>query len=341
MNSQKQSIFPIVMSKERDLTFDVVRALCILEIVCFWHLTNYIDMGNPSKDFWLYSSDVTVAVLGAFTFMSGYFLKKYKIETVADVKRFYINRVKRFWLLYFFASLTLYVASYAAGQPWYPSATNFILSLFGLTVFFQPLPSTLWYMVMIMLFYIITPIILCFRNISGRIIAATLIFMVFLFIDQRGWVDERVLCYYPMYALGLIVRKDTISWIKKHALLSVFLGTVFVCLVSLLLSRIDFSSLLICIASFPVFLGLSELMAKSSLISIGASFISYSSLNMYLFHRHFYLGFLILWHSGSVGGIREATFPLWFAFVVVCPFMIAFCYYSQRLYDKSIKRWWS
>jgi len=322
------------MTKERDLTFDVARALCILEIVCLWHMTDFIDMSLLPEQSLSIFGYVTIVVLGTFSFISGFFLKKYKIVNGSDVGKFFLVRIKRFWILYFIASLLLYVASSCVGQPWYPSISNFVLSLIGLSVFFQPLPATLWFMVMMMFFYLITPLILAFRRKEMRVMVAATIFVVLVALGFRGWVDERVLCYYPMYALGMLLDVRIVDFIKRKALLALLGSGVGLAVIYLLLYGSSVYSLLVCVAGLIAVIGLSELMAKNAVVGKVGSFVSYSSLSMYFFHRHFYLAIVYLWNIGGVGNIREATFPLWFAYLVVCPIIIFGCYTIQRVYDK-------
>lgn len=327
------------MNKNRDLTFDIVRALCILDIVCLLHLSNYIDTNFAPRGFWTSISYASQIILGTFAFISGYFLKKYKIETFSDIKRFYINRVKRFWILYFIASLTLYLASSFAGQPWYPSIPNFVLSLFGLTIFFQPLPATLWYMVMIMFFYMITPIFLCLQDLKKRSLLLLAFYVAFITISFWDLVDKRVVDYFPMYALGLITTEKVINLLKKK-LMWTTLASCLLLFISFYLKGTNLGFILFCASGSILILIFAELISKSNIIKSTASYISYSSLNMYFFHRHFFLGFLILWYGGSSNNIREATFPVWFAYLIVCPCIIISCYYIQKIYDKAVKRWW-
>lgn len=326
------------MTKERDITFDVARAICILEIVCLAHLMDYIDRTIMSERIFSILGYVTTVVLGTFSFISGFFLKKYKIENGYDVGKFFLVRFKRFWILYFIASLLLYVASACVGQPWYPSIPNFILSLIGLSVFFQPLPATLWFMVMMMFFYLITPLILTFKRKGQRIAMVVLKFAVLVVLGYKGWVDTRVLCYYPMYALGLLLDGSVVDFIKRNALLAILGSGVVVVIMYLLLYGSLFYSLIVCVAGLIAIIGLSGLMVKSSIIRKAGSFVSYSSMSMYFFHRHFYLALVFLWNIGATGSIREATFPIWFAYLVVCPIIIFGSYTIQRVYDGIVMR---
>lgn len=283
----------MIVTKEikRDAVFDIVRALCIIEIVCFWHLKEYLDISMvPHKLIW-FCGNITGTILGTFTFMSAFFLKRKKMESLRDVKTFYLNRLKRFWLLYFIASLLLYVASSFAGQPWYSSFSNFILSLLGLSIFFSPLPSTLWYMVMLMFFYIITPPILYVKTQMKRLRFIVCILFAFILLNHLGWLDERVLYYFPMYVLGLIIPdrfiNNTIKSNYKIAILSCVIYIICLYLVNNNLVR----TLLLCFVGVPIVIYISTLLAKSNIIKSFSTYISYSSLNMYLFHRHIYLFF--------------------------------------------------
>ena len=207
----------------RDYLFDVSRALCIIEIVCLWHITNYLDV-DISRSFTEIGGCLTIAVLGFFTFMSGYFLKNKKIENANDIICFYYARIKRFWLLYFIASSVLYATSTLAGQPWYPSFTNFVLSLFGLTIFIMPLPPTLWYMVMLIFFYILTPFLLFVRHYKLRLVVVIAIYFLLICLHSRGYLDGRLLTYYPMYVLGLLLPNKFVDMIKNEPLFSIFGG---------------------------------------------------------------------------------------------------------------------
>lgn len=325
----------IFVAKERDLTFDIARAICILEIVCFWHITNYIELSIVPERFFSIFGYVTIAVLGTFSFISGFFLKKYKIENCSDIGNFFLGRIKRFWILYFIASLLLYVASTCVGQPWYPSLSNFILSLLGLSVFFRPLPATLWFMVMMMFFYLITPLILAFRRKGLRFAVAITIYVVLVALGYMNWVDNSVLYFYPMYVVGLLIETRVVDVLKKNALLAIAVSAVVIAVSYMLLYGSLVYSLIVCVEGGVALIGLSELMAKISIARKVGSFVSYSSLSMYFFHRHFFLSLVFLWNLGAVGNIRESTFPIWFAFLVVCPVIIIGCYLIQRVYDKA------
>lgn len=53
-----------------------------IEIVCVWHMMDYIDRSIVPSRFFSIFGYVTVTVLGALSFISGYFLKKYNKPAV-------------------------------------------------------------------------------------------------------------------------------------------------------------------------------------------------------------------------------------------------------------------
>ena len=149
---------------KRDETLDVARALSVLWIVGILHLTTYIDTSAYSKMEWTVIFKGMYASLATFTFLSGYFLKNKSFGKDGDSYRFYMGRLKRFWIPFFIACTSLYIIGAVVGKPWFESPQNFVLSLCGLSIFFLPLPGTLWYMVMLLFFYILTPAIMRYRT---------------------------------------------------------------------------------------------------------------------------------------------------------------------------------
>ena len=86
----------------RDYTFDLIRAIAIIWIVCIWHLTNYYPQ---QSNFYLlimnkYGYDITVVILSIFTLLSGLFLGQKKVLNLNDFLLFYKKRATRFYLLF-------------------------------------------------------------------------------------------------------------------------------------------------------------------------------------------------------------------------------------------------
>lgn len=328
---------------KRDTTLDIVRALCILEIVAFWHMLDYIDVSDCSETFFAICGNLTMGVLSTFVFLSGFFLSKYKFTSYIDVRNFYKKRIKRFWGLFFIASLCLYIPSYFAGDCWYTSPLNFVCSLFGLTVFFGPHPATLWFMCMTMFFYLLTPLLMLSNRshcIASSIISVVVIAMLTVFFG----IDNRTIFYLPIYICGLYIPKKYIEKLYNWGgyILSVILN-VLLCVALIVaetgamwlkyLIALDVAVSLIVIShlingsNFNIF---KKLMGK----------ISYASLCMYLFHRHFYLFFVFV-YCGSLSNIRSATLPLLVVLLIGVPMIIIGSYVIQKTYDIICERLWN
>ncbi len=323
--------------KNRDITFDIARSLCIVEIVFFLHATNYLDVTTLPDITIPILLSLTSATLVTFTFMSGYFLNRYVIKTWSDLKRFYVNRIKRFWILYFIASSILFVATSVAGQPWFDSFSNFVLSLVGLTVFCGPLPGTLWYMVILMFFYVITPIFQSMRYLTWKVCLGIVFILLFWLLYSEGILVKQAFFFFPFYLLGLLCPHDFMEYLKRKANIVLPLCTILLIIVLIVVAD------KMVLQSFEKLLGgiviimASSLLSRYSMICRAANVISYSSLAMYLFHRHFYLAAIVLYHYPAINNANDLVVPLWFLYGIICPCILIGCYLIQRVYDRMMK----
>lgn len=306
--------------------------------MCLLHLTTYIDTEWIPKIGWSLLVKMTYASLGTFTFISGYFLKKKELRSMNDCKKFYITRLKRFWIPFFISALTFWVIGEVVGKPWFTSPLNFGLSLVGLSCFWEPMPSTLWFMVMMVLCYLITPILLYKSNQGQRVVRAVLLMGLLVLLYRLGHLDERLLVYIPMYLLGLCLPDSFTQTIRDHKIevvivTALLFGTVIVTskLEGLLLNYA------VVPIGYPFIISLSEILSSSQGMREAASVVSYSSMNMYFFHRQMYLCSIFLFNISMFPNFHGATMPLWFAIIVVIPIIFTVSYFLQKGYDRMLK----
>lgn len=203
------------MTKQRDLSFDIARALSALWVVGVWHLFCYDNSLNYAN--WT-TQQITDVFLSVFMFISGYMLSKYKFEGWKDVLTFYKKRFWRFYVLYILASLSLFIGGAAIGNQMYAGISQLLLSFWGLNVFFAPHLGTLWFISMIMFFYLVTPLL----SFSWRskymkyIVAVSMYAFFFLWREATGYVESYVFYMYPMYALGLLMPREITDRAKKN-----------------------------------------------------------------------------------------------------------------------------
>ena len=322
---------------DRDLTYDIVRSFCILEIVGFWHLQDYREPMLVTDSINTYGGIVTQGVLGAFTLMSSVFLSKYKIVSLGDYKDFYYKRLKRFFFPFFLPSLSLYIASSIVGECWYSSFGNFLLSIAGLTAFFLPQPATLWYMSMLIFFYSITPIILFFNQL-GRVLSGIMLFVMVLIIGNCWAIDTRIFTYMPVYLFGLVMPLNIMDKMKNNGYILFF---------SIIITFLDVFVFTTNIFGFPnrhylltistpiLLISAFSFFSKNKKVSWIASKISFASMNMYLFHRQWFLLFVFLFGYNSTS-MRDSYLSDWILVFIVLPIIWAFSYGFQILYNELI-----
>ena len=274
---------------------------------------------------------ITMGVLGCFSFMSGYFLKKYQFEAMDDVIVFAKKRLSRFYVLLFLSSSSLYLGGLVIGQNFY-TTTQYLSIITGLGCFVNPAPATLWYFSMIMFFYIITPLIQRFKNKGIKVLVLCILLLTLVFLKNfvLTYVDNRLFVYLPIYFLGLLCPHSIIEHLKRWPTLFLIVPIVlFFQMRSSLLILYDLmgSFLVTCIIIF-----ISDKLSYITKSRLLFTNISYSSMCAYLFHRHFYLFSVFLYNIHRSISLREATIPILVAVAcVIAIFVMSF--YIQNIFD--------
>lgn len=311
------------MNNSRNGVFDVARALCVLYIVAFWHLLNYFPTIKLNGISLQVCSSITIVVLGTFTFMSGFFLKKYAIETLDDVKLFYWKRFKRFYIPYLVCLTVLFLGG------WFESGKQFVLSLIGLSTYIGSSPNTVWYFSMLMSFYALTPILLYLKKRNHFYFFAFTFGLICLFV-----LFSRINgMYFPFYLLGILV---TDKHLKVLTSKWIYIITFMISFILLLYVQDKWGGLLIC-RYFLIFCGIFLIVKLSQSLCCNASLkfwnlLAYSSMVAYLYHRIHYkiIGFII-----SPDGI---TSIILFAIMgVISLFLIS--YWLQKIYDNFSRKY--
>lgn len=311
--------------KERIGLFDIVRSLCVLEIVGFWHILDYINCNNTIiRD---YGNGLTCSVLACFTFMSGFFLGKKKINT----KSFYLSRLTRFFIPLLLTSLILSIGG------WFESIAQFISTLTGISCFFPPQPKTLWYFSMIIIFYALTPILLnnAINKPSKIFFRGLLPLFFFICMLYLQHLDERVLIYYPFYLIGIITKQENLKYVNNFAaivILILWIITIRYGLNNNIIMTIILSALGVYLL-FTISKNIELLFPKTNKIF---SILSYASMFAYLFHREVYLFFEILF----IKFLHYKSLPIMVVPIMLLSLFIA-AYCGQKLYDNFISKFLS
>lgn len=323
-----------IVSK-RDTTIDTARALSALWVVGFWHLICYAP-GYKS----IYSpvgQCITDVFMACFMYISVVMLNSYKFKTFNNVAAFFIKRFKRFYILYFIAALTLYIANLYIGSPMFTGSEQLVLTLLGLTSLLPPHAGFLWFMSMIMLFYLLTPLLMIHKKRSYTIIIGLLILLLFvIWMHFIHTLDKALFIFFPIYVTGLLTDRQ---WLKsKCGNLTLTALSIIFCVMAIFINLNYIPTTLINIKLFISYLScifgsfsiifLSYVLQRNNLLTSIFLWIAYGSLCSYLFHRHFYSIIDTIFTYLNI----VPTLPL--LIFIYLPTMLFGTYLIQLIYDK-------
>ena len=198
------------MKNKNIFILDIVRALCILWIVAVWHGNDYL----PIEYHWS-SVDipevVTRVVLLLFTLLSGLLLSKYNFSAKEDVWNFYKRRFGRFYVLFLIAVLLFYLCGF------YTLKAS-IKCIFGISMFIGQSPFTLWYISMLMVFYILTPILRYKfnRTLLGIFIPLLIFAGIVMLRVYHITTDNNLIQFFICYEFGLLMGEKVMTWLRNH-----------------------------------------------------------------------------------------------------------------------------
>ena len=139
------------------MSVDIAKSICMIWIIAFWHLGPRMGYDMNSNPVYGILTDIALA---AFTFYSGLFLGKKDVSA----KEFFKKRFVRFYPLFAFVCIMMYMS-----HSGIKSLSHLACALTGLSVFVGPHTPVLWYMDMLLVLYLLTPVFVPRRGVSfGR-----------------------------------------------------------------------------------------------------------------------------------------------------------------------------
>ena len=254
-----------------------------------------------------------------FTFMSGC-LTSYK----GNVYLFYKRRFLRVVPPLVISCILMYLTGYQR-----LSFANYFLTCVGLYIFCDPLPQTIWYISMIIMFYFFTPLLLT-KSKRYRIINFVSIYGILVFLRFFYEIDDRILIYFPFYFLGVGMDKYKFIEISYQKGLVLFgcgsISFIVLCFLNRYMPEMVsnlVNALIGCILIYGLCISIFPIVKHTKWIKI----IAYSSMFMYLFHRPLYEIIINKFLCG---------FSLLYLLMLVS--LVIISYYSQHIYDYFIKK---
>jgi peptidoglycan/LPS O-acetylase OafA/YrhL len=167
-------------------------------------------------------------------------------------------------------------------------------------MYYGPSPWTLWFITMLALFYLATPLLLKLieRPVEYILFTGGLYLLTLVLLMTFKTVDERLLLYFPCYVLGIYCSRYGIRTPMVNITSAIILIGVWA-----LLELIDMNSwmfnlfrdILMVISFSYLILVISYLNEKRFKRLTIISLLSYSSFAMYLFHRPVYIDLTALY----------------------------------------------
>lgn len=312
----------------RNYAIDMLRGLSILYIVAYWHLFNYTKAFPQYNNF--ATLRLTYIFLGLFTFLSGYLIGyKEQINNFPDILVFHKKKAIRLFPLYIAAIILFYLLTLS-------NSGTLVKAAVLASMLYAPAPLTLWFIVMIFNFYLVSPFLVpTSKNKLKYFLFCTSLMLTFSAYDYyTGLLDRRIIMYFPSFALGLFIgsRRKTLSSFKPSAIAFLFA-------ISLAVSSVNFETKIL------------SALAETPLITVGAFLIfyvfnyhkrvspyskkieilSYSSLCMYLFHRPVYAVLTNIYFP------RNEFSQLGYLVFVCVPLIILISYFTQKGYDIFVR----
>ncbi|MBB1127339.1 acyltransferase family protein [Thiospirillum jenense] len=322
---------PARAANQRDLGIDLLRALCILYVVGYWHLIPYTT-ALPG-----YANSVTeafkYAALATFVFCSGWLLARQSIQLhIGELWSFYQKRLLRIYPLY---ALTLILFG-LFGLATLEQVTDGLLLISMLS---PPAMPTLWFITMIMLFYLIAPLLIHAAPQLGKtaFISAVIALLIISYHFVINPIDWRLLLYFPVFVLGILYRQHPLiaQWLRQKP--AALLGAVLFMTWSLSLVGYEPSLVgvlfrwpLVITSALILFL-IADPIARH-LHTPTINLFAYSSFGLYLCHRLIFKGAIAVYYPDN--GWAQVGYLL----AVALPLSVFIGYVMQRRYDALFAR---
>lgn len=318
------------MAKERVLGLDLVRVIAIFVVIGIYH-----NFGYARSHF--YKEAITLSLvytsLGAFTFLSSFLLSsRYNLTDKTEIVSFYKKRVVRIWPLFAISSFALFMIHFNSLIPT-------LKGLVGLSPFWAPAPTTMWYVAMLISLYILTPFVVR-GNIKRQLINSVLVMTVVGTIQiVFKSVVPKTFNYYSVYLIGLLLGRNfydsTMQFLSSKKSLMLSGLWVFLLMIVYISNNAwlkSFTGVLGIVALLSLCLIISNVFSRKTWFVTITSTLSYASFCAYLFHRE------VIWVILHIKTFESG----WKIFLEVLligvslSFIIA--YIIQHLYDSFIQR---
>lgn len=186
----------------KNVAIDLLRGLSIVYIVGFWHLFDITNQFPGYKN--AVTHNLTVVVLSVFVFLSGYLLAGADgRKGFPPLGRFFKTRFLKIYPPFALVAIIFFVFGLI-------DRITLLKTLTLLSVFWGPPAPTIWFIGMIAVFYVFTPVLVWASEQSVWVffcwaLSIYLGCVAFSYLFEPA--DERLLLYFPSFVMGIGVSR--------------------------------------------------------------------------------------------------------------------------------------
>ena len=145
----------------RNRTIDIMRIICTCWIVFAWHYKEYCVDINLSNPVFL---RLTFGILATFFWISGYVADIHNLLNQQKYTIFLKKKFERILPLFILSAISMFAISMWKGVSYITSFRQFFLTVFFIAPIVGESPSTLWYVDILGIYYIL----LCCVRLLGK-----------------------------------------------------------------------------------------------------------------------------------------------------------------------------
>ena len=316
--------------KQRIVGFDIARVLSMLYIIAVYHILGYTSI--------LYHNSLVLALvnstLGTFTFLSSFLISsRYNFNDKGNILFYYKKRVIRIYPLFFITSIILLLMGFN-------DLPKTIKGLLGISPLWGPHPRTMWYIAMLLLFYIVTPL-LARGKLLKKTISYIIVNVIFVLISLVLYhINPATFFYFAIYFIGVVLGSQfydkVINILKSPKSLFISILSLFLLLVNVYFDNNIYRFFsgfcgVFMILNISYILG--DKASKNSRFISVIGLASYASMCAYLFHRECYEIMLKVYYP------ENPYMVLTYLFFIGVPLVLILSYYIQKLYDSIVNKY--
>lgn len=314
----------------RIIRYDYARVICMIWIVGIFHMMNYMNISIE----WF--NDITLCVLATFFFISGRLSTKYQVYSFYDGLNYIKHKLIAIFPLYLLSIALIVFTSVGNISGIQRQMKMFFVSTTCINAFYPPMIMTMWFLTVLILFYLITPIFLSDIKMKWKICIALILYFIllteYIFVKTA---DDRIVTYFPLYIFGLLINAEFEK--KLLRIRYTVIAIVALCIIAYFSEIVELPrpvtlhiQLLLKLLFVFGLMGICDKVAKYGNIIIYRIvwFVASASTFAYLFHRQYYA----VWEAFF------DPFPYWLAYLVIFPTLIVLSFFGQKLYNRMIRQ---